>query len=187
LPYTIGEYLSGEIATKKLNTDDDAFKEAENNVKERLNKLLNIKGKQPVDHFHRQLGKLMWEYCGMARNAQGLNFALGEVKKLREEFWNNVNVPGSSNELNPELEKAGRVADFLELGELTMKDALHRNESCGGHFRTEYQTEEGEAKRNDEQFAYVAAWEYRGDGQDAALNKEPLVFEAVHLSQRNYK
>jgi succinate dehydrogenase / fumarate reductase, flavoprotein subunit len=187
LPYTIGEYLSGEIATKKLSTDDDAFKDAENNVIERLNKLLSIKGKQPVDHFHRQLGKLMWEYCGMARNAQGLNFAIDEVKKLREQFWNDVYVPGSSNELNSELEKAGRVADFLELSELTMRDALHREESCGGHFRTEYQTEEGEAKRNDDQFTYVAAWEYKGEGQPAALNKEPLVFESVHLSQRNYK
>ncbi len=187
LPYTIGEYLGGEIATKKLSTDDEAFKDAENNVREHLNKLLAIKGKQPVDHFHRQLGKLMWEYCGMARNAQGLKFAIDEVKKVREQFWNDVYIPGSANEINPELEKAGRVADFLELGELTMIDALHREESCGGHFRTEYQTEEGEAKRNDEKFTYVAAWEYKGEGQQATLNKEPLVFENVHLSQRSYK
>jgi len=187
LPYTIGEYLSGEINTKKISTDDDAFKDAENNVNSRINNFFSIKGKLPVDHFHKELGKLMWEYCGMARNSQGLTFAIDEVKKLRDQFWNEVRVPGAANELNPELEKAGRVADFLELGELTMRDALHREESCGGHFRTEYQTEDGEAKRNDEKFSYVAAWEYKGEGQQAALNKEPLVFEAVHQSQRNYK
>ena len=139
-----------------------------------------------MDSFHRELGKIMWEKCGMARNAKGLNEALVEIPKLREEFWKNVNVPGTPGELNQSLEKAGRVADFLEFAELMCLDALKREESCGGHFREEYQ-EEGEAKRNDEQFAYVAAWEYAGEGTAPILNKEPLTFENVHLSTRSYK
>jgi succinate dehydrogenase / fumarate reductase, flavoprotein subunit len=140
-----------------------------------------------VDSFHRELGKIMWDYCGMARNAAGLKKALGLIPALRQEFWRNVNVPGSDAELNQALEKAGRVADFLELGELMCHDALHREESCGGHFREEYQTEDGEALRDDERFAYVAAWEYQGPQGRPVLYKEPLEFEYVHLAQRSYK
>ena len=150
-------------------------------------KLLGIRGKRTVDSIHRELGKVMWELCGMARTAEGLRKALQLIPALREEFWSNLNVPGSDAELNMALEKAGRVADFLELGELMCRDALHREESCGGHFREEYQTPDGEAKRDDEHFAYVAAWEHAGQGRDPILNKEPLVFENVHLSQRSYK
>jgi succinate dehydrogenase / fumarate reductase flavoprotein subunit len=140
-----------------------------------------------VDDFHRRLGKVMWDKCGMARDAEGLQRAVSQIQGLREEFWENVNVPGSGAELNQSLEQAGRVADFLELGELMCRDALHREESCGGHFRTEHQTADGEALRNDEQFTYVAAWEHAGDGQAPILNKEPLTFENVHLATRSYK
>ena len=150
-------------------------------------RLLAVKGKRTVDSFHRELGKIMWELCGMARTAEGLQKALQLIPPLRDEFWRNVNVPGSDVELNQALEKAGRVADFLELAELLCRDALHRNESCGGHFREEYQTPDGEALRDDQNFAYVAAWEYAGAGKDPVLNKEPLVFENVKLSQRSYK
>jgi succinate dehydrogenase / fumarate reductase flavoprotein subunit len=150
-------------------------------------RLLEIKGSRTVDSFHRELGRIMWDKCGMARNAAGLERALELIPALREEFWHDVNVPGSATELNQALEKAGRVADFLELGELICRDALHREESCGGHFREEYQTEDGEALRDDEHFAYVAAWEHAGRDVAPRLHKEPLAFEYVHLAQRSYK
>ena len=186
LPYTIGDYLSAEIFTKAIPTDHPAFLEAENSAKERINKLLSVKGNRTVDDFHKELGKIMWEYCGMARSAEGLTKAKGLLKQLREEFWKDVRVTGTNDEMNSDLEKAGRVADFLELGELMVADALDRNESCGGHFRVEYQ-EAGEAKRNDQDYAYVAAWEHKGVGQEAVLHKEELVFENVQLATRSYK
>jgi len=186
IPYTIGDYLSEEIRTKAIPTDHEAFVKAETEVQERINKLMTIKGTKSVDHFHKQLGKIMWEKCGMARNAAGLKQAIEEIKKLREEFWKDVRVTGDANEFNPELEKAGRVADFLELGELMCMDALNRNESCGGHFREEYQTEEGEAKRDDDNFAYVAAWENKGNNA-WELHKEELIFENIKIAARSYK
>ncbi|MGE0568108.1 MAG: fumarate reductase/succinate dehydrogenase flavoprotein subunit [Bacteroidia bacterium] len=186
IPYTIGSYLSNEIRTKPISTDHEAFVEAENKVKANIDKLMNIKGTKSVDYFHKRLGKTMWDKCGMARNAEGLKSAIEEIKQIREEFWKDVRVPGSSNEFNPELEKAGRVADFLELGELMCKDALDRNESCGGHFREEYQTEEGEAKRDDDKYAYVAAWEMKEVG-NWELHKEELKFENIKIAQRSYK
>ena len=187
LPYTIGNYLSADIRTGKIPTDTPEFEEAERNVRTQLEKFINNNGKYSVDHFHKKLGKIMWNKVGMARNAQGLAEAQAEIAALREEFHREVRVPGTMDSFNPELEKAMRVADFLELGELFAKDALHRNESCGGHFREEYQTEEGEAQRDDENFAYVAAWEYKGNPSDAVLHKEPLVFDNVKLVQRSYK
>lgn len=187
LPYTIGDYLAPDIKTGKISTDLPEFVEAENNVREQLNKFINNNGKHSVDHFHKKLGKIMWDKVGMARNAEGLNEAIHEIAELREEFYRDVKVPGSIDSFNQELEKAMRVADFLELGELFAKDALHRNESCGGHFREEYQTEEGEAMRDDENFAYVAAWEYKGKPSEAVLHKEPLVYENIKLVQRSYK
>jgi succinate dehydrogenase / fumarate reductase, flavoprotein subunit len=156
-------------------------------VEARTKKFLSINGTRTVDSFHRELGKIMWDKCGMARDAAGLKQALQEIPKLREEFWKNVKVLGTGEGLNQSLEKAGRVADFLEFAELMCLDALEREESCGGHFRTEYQTPDGEAQRNDEKFAYVAAWEYAGEGKAPILNKEPLAFENVHLSTRSYK
>ncbi|WP_341837671.1 fumarate reductase/succinate dehydrogenase flavoprotein subunit [Chitinophaga pollutisoli] len=186
IPYTLGNYLAGDIHTKAIPTDHPAFVEAENRVTETLNKLMNIKGKHSVDHFHKALGKIMWDKCGMARNAKGLEEAIKEIQALREEFWKDVRIPGEMNEMNPELEKAGRVADFLELGELMCRDALQRNESCGGHFREEYQDAEGEAQRDDQNFAFVAAWEYKGQS-NYELHKEPLEFEIVHPTQRSYK
>ena len=187
IPYTVGDYLATIGWNDKVGTDHPAFKEAMNAVNERVNKLISIKGKKSVDEFHRQLGLTMWEYCGMSRNEAGLKKAKKIIQDLRAEFWTNVNVLGSSNELNQELEKAGRVADFMELGELMVDDALNRAESCGGHFREESQTPEGEALRKDDEFAYVAAWEYKGDGQPEVLNKEELKFENVKLTQRSYK
>ena len=187
LPYTIGDYLAPDIKTGKISTDLPEFVEAENNVRAQLNKFINNNGTHTVDHFHKQLGKIMWDKVGMARNAQGLTEAIDEIAALREEFYRDVKVPGSLDSFNQELEKAMRVADFLELGELFAKDALHRNESCGGHFREEYQTPEGEAQRDDENFAYVAAWEYKGKPSEAVLHKEPLVFDNVKLVQRSYK
>ena len=186
LPYTIGSYLSKEIATKPIPTDHPAFVEAENNVKATIDKFLSINGTKSVDHFHKKLGHIMWEYCGMARNKAGLEKAIKDIQGLRKEFWADVKVPGSADEFNPELEKAHRVADFLELGELMCIDALNREESCGGHFREEHQTEEGEAKRDDENFAYVAAWEYKGESQ-FELHKEELNYENIKVAQRNYK
>ncbi|PTX45194.1 succinate dehydrogenase subunit A [Christiangramia gaetbulicola] len=187
LPYTIGDYLSNDIRTGKIPTDSAEFDAAETEVRERLEKLVNTKGTKSVDHFHKILGKIMWNKVGMARNATGLKEAIKEIQELREEFWNEVRVPGSTNEMNAELEKAGRVADFLELGELFAKDALHREESCGGHFREEYQTEEGEALRDDENFMYVAAWEYTGKPADAILHKEDLDYENIQVKTRSYK
>ncbi|MCC6927438.1 MAG: fumarate reductase/succinate dehydrogenase flavoprotein subunit [Gemmatimonadaceae bacterium] len=186
IPYTIGNYLAGH-KLEPLSRDNPEVRAVEREVEERTRRLLGIRGKRSVQSFHRELGKIMWEKCGMARNAQGLEEALGKIPSLREEFWENLHVPGGGEELNQSLEQAGRVADFLELGELMCRDALHREESCGGHFRTEHQTEDGEAKRNDEQFAYVAAWEYAGEGKAPILNKEPLVFDNVHLATRSYK
>ncbi|SMO54674.1 fumarate reductase/succinate dehydrogenase flavoprotein subunit [Solitalea koreensis] len=186
IPYTIGAYLSKEISTKPLSLDHEAFVAAEMAVRDRINTLLNIKGTKTVDHFHKQLGKIMWDKCGMARNEQGLKEAIEEIRALRAEFWKDVRVPGSADELNPELEKAGRVADFLELGELMCQDALQRNESCGGHFREESQTEEGEAKRDDENYAYVAAWEFKAES-NWELHKEELKFENIKIAQRSYK
>src|ERR1700722_20119159 len=186
IPYTIGDYL----ATNKLGKVEETNAEVRNAVacvNETIQKLLAIKGKRTVDSFHRELGKIMWEYCGMSRTAEGLRKAIGQIRELRDEFWQNVTVPGSGDDLNQSLEKAGRVADFLELGELMCIDALERNESCGGHFREEYQTPDGEAMRDDEHFSYVAAWGYRGPGNQPELTKEPLEFEYVHPSQRSYK
>jgi len=186
LPYTIGNYLAGVKPEKVDVKTHPAFTDAVRAVKTQTEQLLNIKGKRTVDSFHKELGKIMWDKCGMARTREGLQEALVEIPKLREEFWRNVNVPGSGASLNQSLEKAGRVADFIELGELMCRDALHREESCGGHFRVEYQ-EEGEAKRNDDEFAYVAAWEWTGDGQPQRLHKEPLVYENVKMATRSYK
>jgi succinate dehydrogenase / fumarate reductase flavoprotein subunit len=186
LPNTIGNYLAAH-GGRKPNVDGPEFKKAEEDVRNRTARLLGIKGKKTVDHFHRELGILMWEKCGMARNDAGLREALKRIPALREEFWENVNVLGSGEELNQSLEKAGRVADFLEFGELLCYDALNRRESCGGHFREEFQTPDGEALRNDEEYAYVGAWEYVGDSSPPQLHKEPLEFEAVHLATRSYK
>jgi succinate dehydrogenase / fumarate reductase flavoprotein subunit len=186
LPSTVSDYLAG-AKPSTLDTSHPEFERTEAAVAERTRSLLAIRGKRTVDSFHRELGRIMWDKCGMARNAAGLQEALVRIPELREEFWRNVNVPGSDAELNQALEKAGRVADFLELGELMCRDALHREESCGGHFREEYQTEDGEARRDDEHFAYVAAWEYTGDLSAPRLHKEPLEFEHVHLAQRSYK
>jgi succinate dehydrogenase / fumarate reductase flavoprotein subunit len=185
LPITVGEYLSNEIKTGKIDTNHAAFAEAEKAVRDNLNRLLNIKGNKTVDEFHLALGKIMWDKCGMARNAKGLAEARQEIRALRDEFYKNVFVPGSTDEFNPELEKAGRVADFLELGELMVLDALNRSESCGGHFREEYQTNDGEALR-DEAYQYVAAWQYNGMGNDPTLHKENLVFENLEVKARNY-
>lgn len=186
LPYTIGNYLADEIFTKPISTDHPAFIEAENEVKERYNKLVSIKGKRTVDDFHKELGKVMWDYCGMARDKEGLEKARELIKQIRKEFWSDVNVPGGVDEMNPELDKASRVADFIELGELMVVDALNRNESCGGHFRTEYQ-DAGEAKRNDNEYAYVAAWQFNGIDADPILHKEELKFENIKLAVRSYK
>lgn len=186
IPYTIGNYLANEIRSGEISTTDAAFEAAELEVKTRIDKLMSIKGTHTVDSFHKRLGKIMWDKCGMARNAEDLAIAIQEIKALREEFWRDVRIPGDAFSFNPELDRAGRVADFLELGELMCKDALHRNESCGGHFRTEYQTADGEALRDDENFSYVAAWEYRSPG-DSELSREPLQFEIVKPTQRSYK
>lgn len=186
IPYTIGNYF-GSNALEKADTSHPAFKQTETEVLDRINKLLSIKGKRTVDSIHRELGKLVWDKCGMARNAEGLKHALEKVPAIKEEFWNNINVVGSGEEFNQSLEKAGRVADFLELAELMFMDALEREESCGGHFRTEYQNSEGEAMRNDEKFSHAAVWQYQGDGQKPLRHKEELSFEYVHLAQRSYK
>ncbi|MBX7118283.1 MAG: fumarate reductase/succinate dehydrogenase flavoprotein subunit [Gemmatimonadaceae bacterium] len=186
IPYTIGDYLASN-KLEKVTVDHPEFTAAKEAVEQRTRRFLSINGTRTVDSFHRELGKIMWEKCGMARDEAGLKQALVEIPRLREEFWRNVRVLGTGEGLNQSLEKAGRVADFLEFGELMCLDALHREESCGGHFRSEHQTEDGEAKRNDERFAYVAAWEYAGEGKAPILNKEPLAFENVHLSTRSYK
>jgi succinate dehydrogenase / fumarate reductase, flavoprotein subunit len=185
-PYTIANYLA-QTKLDKVTLEHTAFKDVHSEITERVNRLMSVNGKRTVDSFHRELGKIMWEYCGMGRNEAGLKKALELIPALREEFWQNVRIPGSANDLNQNLEMAGRVADFMELGELLVIDALQRNESCGGHFREESQTEDGEALRDDENFAYVAAWQYSGDYARPILNKEPLDFEYVALSQRSYK
>ncbi len=186
IPYTIGNYLADEIRTPKIDTKQKAFDDAEKIVKDRIAHFMNVKGTKSVDYFHKALGKIMWDKCGMARNAAGLKQAIQEIRTLREEFWKDVRVPGTADSLNPELDKAGRVADFLELGELMCIDALNREESCGGHFREEHQTEDGEALRHDENFMYVACWENIGNNE-WQLNKEDLVYDVIHPSQRNYK
>lgn len=191
LPYTIGDYLSNDIRTGPIPTDTPEFDEAEKSVRDRIEKLINNNGTHSVDYFHKKLGKIMWNKVGMSRNAKGLSEAIEEISALRAEFWKDVKVPGTANEYNEELAKAGRVADFLELGELFAKDALHRNESCGGHYREESVEEsgeqKGEAKRDDVNFKYVAAWEYKGEPKDAVLHKEELTFENIELKQRSYK
>jgi len=186
IPYTIGGYLA-ELKRDKVDENHPAFKEAANNVKDDVKKLLSIKGKKTVDELHRELGQVMWDNVGMARNEKRLKEAISKIKEIREDFWKNVKVLGENEELNQSLEKAGRVADFIELGELIAKDALHRKESCGGHFREEYQTEENEAKRDDQNFAYAAAWEFKGVNAEPELHKEELIFENVQLTQRSYK
>jgi succinate dehydrogenase / fumarate reductase flavoprotein subunit len=186
IPYTIGDYLAN-LKPAPVDATAPEFRAAEQETRARLEKLLAIKGKRTPTSFHRQLGKIMWDKCGMARNREGLTEAITQIQALREEFWRNVNVIGEVGSLSQQLEIAARVADFIELGELMCRDALHREESCGGHFREEYQTEDGEALRNDEQFAYAAAWEYAGEQGTPVLNKEPLVYENVKLSTRSYK
>ncbi|MCA0932999.1 fumarate reductase/succinate dehydrogenase flavoprotein subunit [Lutimonas saemankumensis] len=187
LPYTIGDYLSDDIQTGKIPTDSPEFDAVEKEVKDRLEFFVSNEGTNSVDYYHKKLGKVMWDKVGMARNSKGLKEAIKEIQEIREDFWKNVKVPGEMDELNPELEKAGRVADFLELGELFAKDALEREESCGGHFREEHVTEDGEAKRDDKNYAYVAAWEYTGKPSEAILHKEQLEFKDIELKTRSYK
>jgi succinate dehydrogenase / fumarate reductase flavoprotein subunit len=188
LPYTISDYLSNDIRTGKIATDTPEFETAEAEVKASIERFLNNKGTKSVDHFHKRLGLIMWNKVGMARNEAGLKQAIEEIAALKEEFYNDVFVPGAADEMNPELDKAMRVADFIELGQLMAVDALHRQESCGGHFREEYQDSEGETLRDDENFKYVAAWEYQGgDATKANLNKEALNYEFIKIAARNYK
>jgi len=187
IPYTIGDYLATQKPGSRPPVDGAEFRQAEENVVASTSRLLSVKGRKPVSHFHRRLGHILWQGCGMARNKTGLEQAIREIPALREEFWANVNVPGSGDSLNQSLERAGRVADFLELGELLCRDALTREESCGCHFREEHQYPDGECKRDDERFAHVAAWEYAGDGNAPIRNIEPLTYEAVKMSVRNYK
>lgn len=186
IPYTLGNYMTSQFG-KKVDPKHPAFAKTIEEAKEKVQKLLDIKGNRTVDSFHRELGLIMWDYCGMARSEEGLNLAIDKIQKLRAEFWKNLKILGSPDGINMELERAGRVADFLEFGELMCRDALTRNESCGGHFRTEYQTPEGEALRNDDEYAFVSAWEYQGENQLPTLNKEPLVYEKVKLATRSYK
>jgi succinate dehydrogenase / fumarate reductase flavoprotein subunit len=186
IPYTIGNYLADEISVKPISLDNEAFVEAEKKVSDRINTLMNIKGTKSVESFHKRLGKIMWEKCGMARNAAGLKEAIQEIQQLKKEFWSDVRIPGGIEEFNPELDKAGRVADFMELGELMCVDALNRNESCGGHFREEHQTEEGEADRDDVNYKYVAAWELKNESE-WQLHKEDLVYENIKIAARSYK
>ena len=186
IPYTLGNYLASNKISK-VTTDHAAFADAERSVKDRLDKLLAVRGGKPAVEFHKQLGKVMWDYCGMARNEAGLKHALQEIPKIRESFWREVSVTGHGQDFNQALEEAGRIADFLEFGELLVLDAFTRRESCGGHFREESQTPDNEALRDDENYCHVAAWEYKGVGETSALHKEPLTFENVHLTQRSYK
>jgi succinate dehydrogenase / fumarate reductase flavoprotein subunit len=187
LPATIANYLAGRLGQAKPAADAPEFQEAENDVRERTQRFLSIGGTKPVDHFHRELGHIMWDNCGMGRSKESLEKALSEIPALKAEFYKDLRILGSGDTLNQSLEKAGRVADFFELAELMCIDALHREESCGGHFRVEHQTEDGEALRDDENFAYAAAWEWTGNPSEPVLNKEPLVFEYVKLAQRSYK
>ncbi len=186
LPYTIGDYLA-QTPPARIDASHPAFVEAEREVDQRVRRLLAIDGKRTVDSIYKELGRTMWDYCGMARNEQGLKRALEKIPELRAEFWENVRVPGENEEINQALERAGRVADFLELAELMCLDALHRAESCGGHFREESQTPEGEALRDDEHFSYVAAWQFNGNGNAPVLHQEPLTFEYVHPAARSYQ
>jgi succinate dehydrogenase / fumarate reductase flavoprotein subunit len=186
LPYTMGGFLAEE-GTSGIGNDHAAFADAEKDAKERYDKLLAVKGNRTVDHIHRELGLLLWNHCGMSRNETGLKEVLEEIPRIREEFWSNVTVTGTPGEFNQVLERAGRVADFLEFAELLVTDALHRTESCGGHFREESQTDDNEAKRDDESFRYVAAWEFKGQGQEPVLHPEPLTFENVKPTTRSYK
>jgi succinate dehydrogenase / fumarate reductase flavoprotein subunit len=186
IPYTIGDYLAS-TKFKSVKVDQQEYKDSAADATSRINRLIEIQGKTTVNEFHKQLGKVMWEYVGMGRNKKRLQKALKLIPQIRDEFWKDVKVTGNGNDVNNEVEKAGRVADFLELGELLAFDALHREESCGGHFREEHQTPEGEAKRNDAKFSYVAAWEYQGEDRKEKLHKEPLTFEYVKPSERSYK
>ena len=186
IPYTIGDYLAGH-SFSELDTKADAFEQSHSDVQSRLDSLLAIDGNKTVGEYHRELGMLMWEYVGMERTEEGLTKVLSEIPKLREDFWQNVKVPGANGHFNKNLEMAGRVADFFELGELMAADALDRSESCGGHFRAESQTDEGEALRRDDEFSYVSAWEFAGVGNAPTLHKEPLEFQHVKLTQRSYK
>jgi len=186
-PYTIANYLAGDIHTGSISTDTPEFERAETGVRQQLNRLLSVKGNLTVDHYHRTLGKLLYDYCGLARNEKGLRFAISEIKRLKNEFYQNVRVTGGEKGMNAELEKAGRVADYFEIGELMCYDALTRNESCGAHFREEYQTPDGEALRNDELFQFISAWEWTGEGNEPRLVKEPLVFEELQPAVRSYK
>ena len=185
LPYTIGDYLADDIRTGPIATDTPEFDAAEKAVRDQIDAFINNNGKNSVDSYHRKLGKIMWNKCGMSRNEQGLKEAIEEIKALREDFYKNVNVPGKAEEFNEQLAKAGRVADFLELGELFAKDALERTESCGGHFREESQTPEGEALRDDENFTFVSAWEYKGEPSEAVLHKEDLNYEEIEVKTRS--
>ncbi|MEY4938062.1 MAG: hypothetical protein RIS64_4423, partial [Bacteroidota bacterium] len=187
LPYTIGSFLSKEIRTPRISTEHAAFAEAEISTKNRIDNLLKVKGNQSPESLHRKLGKIMWEHCGMARTADGLKKAIKEIQALRVEFNKDIYVSGTNEEFNPELEKALRVGDFIDLGELMCMDALNRNESCGGHFRVEYQDEANEAKRNDAEYMYVAAWQSNGAVKNSALHKEDLVYENIKLTNRSYK
>ncbi|MGB4341146.1 MAG: fumarate reductase/succinate dehydrogenase flavoprotein subunit [Dysgonamonadaceae bacterium] len=187
LPYTMQNYLADQIQVPRFDTDRPEFEEAEKNIEERIAKLMRINGKHSVDYFHKKLGHIMWEYVGMSRSAEGLKFARKEIKALQKEFWKDVRIPGSEETVNPELEKALRLADFFEIGELIALDALNREESCGGHFREEYQTPDGEALRNDEKFSFVSCWEYQGEDKEPILHKEPLNYQFVVPQQRNYK
>jgi succinate dehydrogenase / fumarate reductase flavoprotein subunit len=187
LPITIENYLADEIRVPKIPVNTPEFDEAEKSAVQRLNDLISINGKQTATSFHKRLGKIMWDYCGMIRNEEGLKKGLALVKELKKEFWADLKIPGRIDEMNYELEKAGRVADYFELAQLLITDALNRKESCGAHFREEYQTPDGEAQRNDKEFSYVAAWEYTGEDNPETLHKEPLVFENVEVKVRSYK
>ena len=188
LPYTIANYLANEIRTGEISAESTEFEKAEMEVAEGISKLMEVKGSKSVDHFHKRLGLIMWNKVGMSRNEKGLKTAIEELKSLREEFYSDVFIPGESNEMNAELEKALRVADLLELGQLMAVDALNRNESCGGHFREEYQDEEGETLRDDKNFKFVSAWEYKGqEATNSVLHKEELKYEAIKIAERNYK
>ncbi|MBT8264311.1 MAG: FAD-binding protein, partial [Muriicola sp.] len=187
LPYTIGDFLADDIRTGAIPTDAPEFDKAEKDVNDKITRLMSGKGLHSVDYYHKKLGKIMWDKCGMSRNAADLQAAITEIAELRKDFWENVKVTGTADSKNQELEKAGRVADFLEIGELFAKDALDRNESCGGHFREEYQTPEGEALRDDKNYKYVSAWEYKGEPKDAVLHKEDLVYENIEVKTRSYK
>jgi len=187
LPYTIQNYLADDLATPRMTTKETEFVDAERAVRERFEKLMNIKGKRSVDSLHKELGLVMWDFVGMARNHEGLKLAIEKIAAIKKEFWSNLRIPGTMEGMNIELEKASRLADFIEIGDLMARDALNREESCGGHFREEYQTEEGEALRQDDKFAYVSCWEFKGENAEPELHKEELVYESVKMVQRNYK